>query len=260
MTNSLPAVIRHHIHHHVTAVVVEDLLTEHQGGELHTLIMGCVGECPVAVLIDLTAVAEVSPAVLAAIAEAGAAVPPDTPPVAVFVCGVQTEGHDALAPHASVFDSPEQAHQAALTLHRTRPRTEFPFDASIDAPGQVRRLVADTCRRWSLDHVQADATLIMSELVSNVVRHTPGSGVAALTHRHPFLQLEVEDRDPTPPTTRSTDPYHADGRGLAIIEALGARWGCRVGHDDLGKIVWASVPTHLTNDLRAVNGTGRPPS
>jgi anti-sigma regulatory factor (Ser/Thr protein kinase) len=241
----LATTVQRHLHHHMTVVTVLGPLSDHHGHDLFSLITACVEECPAAVLVDLTAVTDAPPVVLAAIAQAGARVPPGIPPVAVFACGAAPHHHMLLAPHVSVYETPAQAREATLDLHRSRPRTELTFDASIHAPARVRQLVTDTCDQLSLQHVRTDATLIMSELVTNVVQHTAKSGVAALTHRDPFLHLEVEDHEPRPPVTnaghRNTRQDH--GRGLAIIGLLGSRWGYRVGHDGGGKVVWASLPT-----------------
>jgi hypothetical protein len=53
------------------------------------------------------------------------------------------------------------------------------------------------------------------------------------------LLLLVWDASPEPPVRQQHDTDAPDGRGLQIIEALGASWGSCA--DSRGKVVWAAL-------------------
>jgi anti-sigma regulatory factor (Ser/Thr protein kinase) len=88
----------------------------------------------------------------------------------------------------------------------------------------------------------ADATLVLSELMSNAIRHArplPGAQVRVgwkLTGRS--LEIEVTDGGgPTQPYPVRTPPSAVGGRGLSIVGQLSRRWGVRSGEE--GTTVWA---------------------
>ncbi|MFF0310618.1 SpoIIE family protein phosphatase [Streptosporangium sp. NPDC004379] len=100
---------------------------------------------------------------------------------------------------------------------------------------QARRLVRATLSEWRLDPI-ADATeLMISELVTNAIKH--GSGIVEVRLlRGPSLVCEVADRSPLPPVMREAGSDDDTGRGLHLINWLAHRWGTRPTPD--GKIVW----------------------
>jgi anti-sigma regulatory factor (Ser/Thr protein kinase) len=105
----------------------------------------------------------------------------------------------------------------------------------------ARHLVAQALGAWGLPQLCDTATLVLTELVSNAVRHATGEGmrvnVTRLTERR--VRVSVLDRDTTRPRMRDQDPRAERGRGLVIVEAESALWGV-----DLlpgGKRVWADV-------------------
>ena len=87
------------------------------------------------------------------------------------------------------------------------------------------------------------ALLLTSELVTNVVVHTDSVGIDVRAHCDGArLRVCVDDDTMTPlnPVRRSgTEPPAGCGRGLWLVEALAARWGCQALPD--GKRVWFEV-------------------
>jgi anti-sigma regulatory factor (Ser/Thr protein kinase) len=103
----------------------------------------------------------------------------------------------------------------------------------------------------------ADAVSVAAELVGNAIRHArplPGDVVrVAWKVRHAAGGAAVDIRvtdggGHTEPLVRHFDPDATDGRGLAIVAALAARWG--VERDGLGQTVWAELVSAGGHHLR----------
>jgi anti-sigma regulatory factor (Ser/Thr protein kinase) len=120
----------------------------------------------------------------------------------------------------------------------------LPF-APASVPVARHRLMADLLAAGIFDTAIGDAALVISELLSNSVRHArplPGSCLQVTWAVEDGL-VEVAVRDGGSPTTPR--PAHArlsslGGRGLAIVEYLSRSWGVR--RDHRGRTVWAVLP------------------
>lgn len=114
--------------------------------------------------------------------------------------------------------------------------------AAVDLPPAVRsvpaarRLVAQLLAAWSAESFCDDALLLVSELVTNVVRHV--SGQVALTVEvalsEPGLRIAVIDSSPVLPAPVLHGPQ--GGHGIRLVAALADRWGSELHAD--GKRVW----------------------
>lgn len=104
----------------------------------------------------------------------------------------------------------------------------------------ARDIVAEACLRWDLAHLIAPATLIISELVSNVVDHAQTTMTLKVALRSADLYLAVHDGDSTPPVlNRDARESTPRGRGLQLVAAASTAWGyVGEGH---GKTVWATL-------------------
>jgi hypothetical protein len=88
--------------------------------------------------------------------------------------------------------------------------------------------------------VASDALLVVSELVTNAIRHGGAPIELRLRHEPHQLVITVSDGAVTLPAPRDMDPTSAWGRGLHLVEAVTDRWGAHpIG---AGKTVWAIVP------------------
>jgi anti-sigma regulatory factor (Ser/Thr protein kinase) len=110
--------------------------------------------------------------------------------------------------------------------------------------GQARRRLGADLRAHGVGEAAiCDATLVLSELMSNAVRHArplPGEQIrVAWALSDGTLELTVSDGGgPTQPRTeRPPSVSSLGGRGLSIVDHLSRRWGVR--SDDLGTTVWA---------------------
>jgi two-component sensor histidine kinase len=98
-------------------------------------------------------------------------------------------------------------------------------------------------RRWSNEHVLAEAAvadieLVASELVSNAVRHALPPYDFELSRVNGVVRGEVHDGSTTTPTMND-HPDHRGGFGLNIVTSRTSRWGTAVTPD--GKQVWFEI-------------------
>ncbi|MDW4907809.1 ATP-binding protein [Streptomyces sp. ADMS] len=104
--------------------------------------------------------------------------------------------------------------------------------------GQMRRITSAHLRLWDLTALCDTATLAVSELVTNAVRHGQGNPVGLrVTSSDGELRIEVTDGNPTPARLREAGEAAENGRGLLLIAALAKEWG--VSYD--GRMTWCSL-------------------
>ncbi|WP_030456060.1 ATP-binding protein [Herbidospora cretacea] len=102
---------------------------------------------------------------------------------------------------------------------------------------EARRLVRrELTSRGCVSFVD-DCQLIVSELVTNAVRHAGTAFALRLRGTREWVYGEVFDTGPAPPRQREARPDATDGRGLLIVGTLAASWGYAPGARG-GKIVW----------------------
>ncbi|MBD0736282.1 ATP-binding protein [Streptomyces sp. CBMA29] len=103
-------------------------------------------------------------------------------------------------------------------------------------------------KQWELPADTAeDALLVISELVTNSLRHA-GEPTKARTclltlRRLPdHLLVCVYDDDRRPPVLRQPADDETGGRGLRLVSGLSRRWGYAYPAPTSGKTVWAQLP------------------
>jgi anti-sigma regulatory factor (Ser/Thr protein kinase) len=106
---------------------------------------------------------------------------------------------------------------------------------------QARRAAADILARWKCDAESIeDAVLIVSEMVTNAIRHCAGAVILHLSRAADYIRIEVTDSSPHKPRLIDAPPDAESGRGLRIISQLATRWG--YSPTGRGKLVWADLP------------------
>jgi anti-sigma regulatory factor (Ser/Thr protein kinase) len=104
----------------------------------------------------------------------------------------------------------------------------------------ARQVTRETLTAWRVPHLEETAVLLVSELVTNAVRHARTGGLAiALRLEAAWLRIEVHDADPHEPRQRAPGALDESGFGLLLIEALAGKWG--VQQTITGKAVWAEL-------------------
>jgi anti-sigma regulatory factor (Ser/Thr protein kinase) len=117
-------------------------------------------------------------------------------------------------------------------------RMFLPVSESVRAS---RNFVVAALRRLEADDQIHDATVIVSELATNAVRHARSPFRVSVSELGGFVCITVKDVGESHAALPTNDPdEHAiDGRGMAIIDALAHRWGYSALED--GKVVWAQL-------------------
>ncbi|MER7834329.1 SpoIIE family protein phosphatase [Streptomyces sp. NPDC096040] len=138
---------------------------------------------------------------------------------------------------------PAQAHSDDVTLLLARTRALQPARvASWDLHNEpaavhtARHLAARQLSEWGVGHLMTTVELIVSELVTNAIRHGRGP-IRLRLIQHQVLTCEVSDTSTSHPRPRHPRTLDENGRGLFLIAQLSRRWGSRCAGD--GKIVWA---------------------
>lgn len=90
----------------------------------------------------------------------------------------------------------------------------------------VRAIVTESLSMWGYDHLAFGVGLVVTELLTNSLRHTSSERARLVVQVLPALPVVgrlvvvVHDDDPTMPTDRPADDYALDGRGLALVRGL----------------------------------------
>lgn len=105
--------------------------------------------------------------------------------------------------------------------------------------GVAREVVAWQLREWHFDSLCDDAAVVVTELISNAVRHANTELELTLIHLPDGLRLEVSDGSSARPVRRSASSIDEGGRGLHLVDALSTRHG--VDAEDGGKRIWVEM-------------------
>ncbi|MBV9448864.1 MAG: SpoIIE family protein phosphatase [Streptosporangiaceae bacterium] len=111
---------------------------------------------------------------------------------------------------------------------------DLPADPAIVA--DARKQVAVRLGDWGLDDAAFITGLVVSELVTNAIRHAE-SPIQLRLIRDRALICEVSDGSSTAPHLRRARALDEGGRGLLLVSQFTQRWGTR--HTPHGKIIWA---------------------
>ncbi len=121
----------------------------------------------------------------------------------------------------------------------------LPYTASSVGVAR-RRLLGDLTEAGVHEATACDASLILSELISNALRHAsplPG-GVVKVSWRLGGDSVEIAVGDgggPTAPVVNEPATGALGGRGLGIVDRLSLRWGVYTRPDGGETTVWAEL-------------------
>ncbi len=127
---------------------------------------------------------------------------------------------------------------------RLATRTPNPDARSV---GMGRDFALTVMNRWGAAERGDDMAVVVSELLTNALRHAlpdvgqaprPGSVRLGLLQPGRSVICAVADPSPKIPTPRKPGILCEGGRGLQVIGALADAWGC-TPPSHTGKVVWA---------------------
>ncbi|MEU8844910.1 SpoIIE family protein phosphatase [Streptomyces sp. NPDC048564] len=113
---------------------------------------------------------------------------------------------------------------------------QWQLDLDPAEVGRARAVVREQLHGWGLSRLADSAELLVSELVTNAVRHSHSRPVELRLVRGETLLCEVDDDDHELPTLLHAGPDDETGRGLRVVSVLARAWG--TSRTSAGKAVW----------------------
>ena len=131
--------------------------------------------------------------------------------------------------------------RAGSDAARARRNMQMTLPTAGHAVRAARHATRNTLATWRLADLEETAVLLVSELVTNAVRHARGGEEVTLVLQAagPWLRIEVGDADPRWPRPRTPAGLDGSGFGLVLVDALAGKWGVR--ETATGKAVWAEL-------------------
>jgi anti-sigma regulatory factor (Ser/Thr protein kinase) len=138
----------------------------------------------------------------------------------------------------------------------------LPYTASSVGAAR-RRLIGDLTDAGVYEATACDAGLVLSELISNALRHAtplPGSLIrVSWGISDDCVEIAVSDGGgPTVPVINKPAANALGGRGLGIVDRLSLNWGVHTHQDGSETTVWAALPLSAdaahSVDAQAKNG------
>jgi len=114
------------------------------------------------------------------------------------------------------------------------------LEPHLGSPRRARVLLRRACLDWALGNAYDDAALVVTELVTNAVRHAGTPCRITVTLDGDGLRIAVRDQGPLPAALVDARDLRSGGTGLRVVTTLAQHWGV-VPHAD-GKTVWARFP------------------
>jgi anti-sigma regulatory factor (Ser/Thr protein kinase) len=117
-----------------------------------------------------------------------------------------------------------------------------------ESASTARDFTIATLRGWHLEALIQDTVMVVSELVTNAIRHGTSCGgdsaddarvELSWLYEASRLICTVTDRSVKPPVMKPADLGAESGRGLQVVQALALAWGWAVLSTP-GKAVWAA--------------------
>ena len=136
------------------------------------------------------------------------------------------------------------------TIRRLETTATVLFPHSSTSVGSARRrFAADLAKRGVPRPIADDAILVLSEMLSNALRHARplGSGKikVAWDIRGTTIEIQVTDGGgATRPHPAQPSVSSLGGRGLSIVTTLTSDWGVRT--EGAHTTVWAVMPAKLS--------------
>lgn len=224
-------------------VHADGALTAVTAPQLRDVILKCLAHQPTAILVDastLTIRQDLNVTAFIAAARHAAA----WPGVPIVICAPNAGLRTALARlgvdlHVTVCADMERG-RAAAARQELPPQVRERFPQMPSSVRAARAMATEACLRWQLPGLAEAAALVVSELVTNAVRHAQTPIELTINRARRYLHVAVRDYSRQPPRLIGPEgEAMPGGRGLLIVEAAASSWGYTLLPD--GKVTWASL-------------------
>jgi anti-sigma regulatory factor (Ser/Thr protein kinase) len=118
----------------------------------------------------------------------------------------------------------------------------------------ARHFVESVLTAWGDPATAWTGALLVSELATNCTLHARTEFTVRVSQTLDRVLIEVQDASPRIPRPRSYGVQATTGRGLQLVESLGAEWGVTPTAD--GKTVWVELGASPGDDDELVDGPG----
>jgi anti-sigma regulatory factor (Ser/Thr protein kinase) len=204
---------------------------------LRVAIADAVALCPRGVVVDLSEATDISAAALEVLRQ-GRTAAPGWPRPGLVICTSSAEVTAALQSWL-----PVHAHRddglAHIDDRSSQPRRTMQLDSSPSSPARARALAADAVADLQLGSVADDVALVVSELVTNAIRHAEPPVELEIETGEYAVVVAVADCSSDRPVARHAPEDAEGGRGLELIDLVASETGVRP--EPPGKTVWAAV-------------------
>ncbi|MDF3302592.1 ATP-binding protein [Streptomyces sp. K1PA1] len=134
----------------------------------------------------------------------------------------------------------------------------WPLARELTSARRARRLVTGQLSEWAVEGVVDTAELLVSEVVTNALRHTRGPLRLNLRLHDSRLRCEVEDTETAGPVRHFVGTDAEGGRGTELLDVLAEAWGTLP--TAIGKTIWfelaTKAPASSARSPRAEAGDG----
>ena len=218
----------------VAVLAVEGSVGDPDGPQLLTAVQGALALGPRGVVLDLAradAVREGAAAVLSELAR----LPSGWPRAALVVCP-----SPATREPQGVLVARDRDQAVATVRERSeRLRATLSVEHGPGGPAQARAAVVANAERLGLGELADYVVLLVSELVTNAIRHAVAPIDLEIEVDQDEVVVAVRDGSAVPPAPRDAGIEAEGGRGMLLVDLLTEEHGVRA--QPPGKTVWARL-------------------
>lgn len=142
---------------------------------------------------------------------------------------------------AAMTAADRDAAVATVRDRGTRPRTRLVVPHDPTGPAAARAAVCGS-GQLGLSGVCDEVALVISEMVTNAVRHAAPPVHLEVETTDDDVLIAVCDGSPVTPEMRAPDDDAEGGRGMVLVDLIAVEHGVRV--QPPGKTVWARIGRH----------------
>lgn len=217
----------------VEVLSVQGSVDDSEAGPLLDAVQEALASEPRAVVLDLAQVSRLSDRARDALATLPR-LPADRSLASLIVCA------PAHTPDMTGWLRATDRDDAfARVDRRARPRTRIDVEHGPHGPAQARAAVSACAAQLGLEEVSDDVVLLVSEMVTNAIRHAAPPVRLEIQAGDDDVVVAVRDGSPEPPAPRRSGDDAEGGRGMLLVDMLTHDHGVRA--DPPGKAVWARL-------------------